>query len=521
MSRFSKMAGYLGKAWMSVRVFGRDERGGMAPFMVLGIAGVMVAGAYAFDATRMTTGAAQLKRATDAAAMAVAVDGMGDPDMSAPRLNALAEEYVRANLGMDSVVSSQLGDIRVEVGRKEPGRTYKVLAELQPVSVLLGAGSGPVEVHSTAYAENPKTEVAIILPSEGDFTISAAERTALAEIASDFVDDLFGGSSADTRANLRVAVVPHGDGVNVTPQGQNRISRLRQWVPPNIVSRPVDFLDRTFPWNSSTPRVTNHAAPLMPDTRTDRLCLTDRRQTESRYWWRGSAAQAFTVNYRLDQTNEWQYQYRIHVYSNNNSDFFQYIVDDLACPRARFLPLDESRTKIKESIWANAEHPSFNQRYSPGLIWAGRALSPDMRGAAGWGDPVYPLDFETDNSDNRKYIVMFAKLIGDWFLDPYGTTGSGQNTRRAFEGLCREYVDVGIKTYFLGLSTVEPDHHMMSAFGQVVAPGMKICTDGDKRYSYVMGSVFNAGSVRTDFRNRLKAIAEEIQKSSSGVRLIE
>ena len=87
------------------------QRGSVAPFMVLALGGALLATAYSIETSRMSNGAAQLKRATDAAALAVTMAYASDQNTD---VQALAERYVQANLGLDNEYLSHELNVAVE-----------------------------------------------------------------------------------------------------------------------------------------------------------------------------------------------------------------------------------------------------------------------------------------------------------------------------------------------------------------------------------------------------------------------
>lgn len=513
-----------------LKAYWQDQHGGIAPFVALGLAGVMFAGAYVVDATRMTTSAAQLKRATDAAAMAVAMDSMEQSGQSAQQLNQLAEQYVRSNLGMDSRLNSQIEDIQVATGRSGIGWTYRVSLQLNPVSPLLGAVSEPIHVHSTAYAEMPKTEIALVLPGPEGNNFRSNSR-ALAEIINEFVDEMFVGAVADTKPNLRIGVVPYGVGVNVS-LGQKRratplrVERLRKWVstrylkspPANVFTPNPEVI--YFDWRDTTPRVDGFDHPLIPDNRVNKLCITDEREVPNRFYWRDSAIEAFRLNNPVIFHSPENPYIRMNRIGEPH-----YLLNTKNCPEAIVLPLEESREKIKKAVMDNTDYQIGNVNYGSGLVWAGRVLSPDMRGDAGWGDDVYPLDFE----ESKKYIIMLAVDAGYGSDDVQKAAGSPYTESNAisrFSALCQEYTENNIETNLIVFYEGSSDQREEEAredtpFYQTIGNPMKLCTNGDERISYVNGSSFSSDKVREILRQKLKNIADDILKTSNQVRLID
>lgn len=146
----------------------REQHGGVAPFMVLAIGGALLATAYAVDLSRMTNNAGQVKRATDAAAIAIGNQQLMDSRTTAAELKKIAWGYVQNNLGMDSDLFEQLEYDSLTVSSAGGGDapvTLRMEVSLHAQAFLIGGERRQQQVHSTVEVVSRPTEVALILPT--------------------------------------------------------------------------------------------------------------------------------------------------------------------------------------------------------------------------------------------------------------------------------------------------------------------------------------------------------------------
>jgi Flp pilus assembly protein TadG len=123
----------LSKIRRSVAQFYRQEQGAGTAFLVLGTMALLVSGAFVVDTLNSTGDAAQIKRATDAAAWAignqVVVSHTENQTFGEQDMTELAYMYIAHNLGMNTKLSSQITRENITVTRGEgegASQTYTV-----------------------------------------------------------------------------------------------------------------------------------------------------------------------------------------------------------------------------------------------------------------------------------------------------------------------------------------------------------------------------------------------------------
>jgi len=140
----------------------------------------------------MVNTAGQVKRATDAAALAIGQIQLRNDNSDETDLTAIAKGYVLMNLGMDSDLQNQVSDNFVKAirGESDGATTYTVTVTLNANSDLLEAQSETLVISSTVEVVTIPTEVALMLPntlSEDD-----SELSALRTLGKSFARELLG-----------------------------------------------------------------------------------------------------------------------------------------------------------------------------------------------------------------------------------------------------------------------------------------------------------------------------------------
>ncbi|WP_207388740.1 hypothetical protein [Stutzerimonas kirkiae] len=512
--------------------FMRKQDGGIAPFMVLALGGALLSTAYSLETSRMTNDAAQVKRATDVAAMAVGKAHLMDGERSLEALAPLAYNYVKNNLGMDSSLAERIAQDNVSLSREtdEEGHTrYTVMASFQAEAPMLGAASEEIQVSSTSEVVAKSTEIAIVLPNsltEGD-----AELAALRRLFKGFANRLLEGDESDER-RIWISLIPFSQTVNVYDTEDP--NRIRRWATSTAI-RPVELttLFRTGIRDLSDRR--------MPDPMTERLCLNRGLRLGENYFWDQPPAGQFTrVYYRHDLPENHPSEPSIS-WTGPNPTFGQasgtndirYIIGDVGCPRAPLLPLTNDLEKIEERL--DEMRTGFNTNYAIAMGWAAHALSPNMRGSNGWGDSELPLDFATeDNTDNVKIMVMLANTTGNWFdTDAYNSaqvgsaidgqsTGTGQGdteaASRRFQSLCNSFQQRKLKFHFIGVRPGDPSEFGRVLFDSVAGTPLRICAQGTGSMTFANATSFREGEDQID--SLLTDITDKI-KHEYYVRLVE
>lgn len=509
-----------------LRHFARQQQGAVAPFAILVLGGALMATAYVIDQSRALENTAQLKRATDAAAMAVGNQRLLDDRLSQQQMQQLATSMVRTNLGTDLALRERVAANYIKVTQQRDGEgviRISVAAAYDAESALLQADTQRMEVSSSVEVVNRPVEVAIVVPntnSENDRDIAALRR-----MVREFAEQVIG-----TRADGRtwIALVPYSQSVNIYSAEDS--GRLRRWAAPGALT-PVELrsLFRTGYSGLADGRI--------PDRRANLLCMYRGLGLGQNYYWDQAPSGQFKIHYRHDLPENGSPGAPPISWTGPNPDFGQasgvndtrWMVADKGCPGAALLPLTRDLTRIERRI--DEFSTRFNTNYAIAMGWAAASLSPQMRGSAGWGDARLPLDFNADRQgDNTKIIVMLANTSGNWFdtdsynaevgqaLDGQSSTVSANDVAgQRFIRLCNSFLARGLKFHFLGVRPGDPQDFGRMLFDKVAGPGMRLCTrDG----SMTFANAENFGDGEAQIRSLLREIANRIRHERF-VRLID
>ncbi|WP_174871934.1 pilus assembly protein TadG-related protein [Pectobacterium polaris] len=512
--------------------FIQQEKGAGTGFYALGAMALLVTAAFIVDTSTATGDATQIKRATDAAALAVAHQAtINGEEYSQEETNKLAYDYVKNNLGMNNALSEKLvvGDVAVTEGRNsETRKTYTVTVAFETKPSLLNLGARTQEVYSTAEVINRPTEIAFVMPVTGD--MSDADIRSLKSVSRSFVERML--SSADgKRDNLWLSLVPYSQSVSV--YDAEDANRIRRWASPGALNPPE--LRSLF----ASGVVSSMADRRFPDRRANLLCMYRGLGREENFFWDEPPVGQFQIYYRHDLPQNGSpgappisWRGPNPDFDDNNAVDTRWIVADKGCPNAALMPLTNEENRLNQRIEQFSAR--FNVNYAIAMSWAGAALSPNMRGSDGWGDSTLPLDFNLDgNGDGQKVIVMMANTVGDWFdTDSYnfnrnafsGQTGSDPARTFAaqrFRDLCSSFRARNIKFYFVGIRPGDPEDFGRNLFDAEATPGLLVCTEGEKRMSFIDGAGFGAEGVEDQLIRRLDRIAGQIETEGGYVRLVE
>ncbi|ASY82217.1 hypothetical protein BJK05_20435 [Pectobacterium polaris] len=512
--------------------FIQQEKGAGTGFYALGAMALLVTAAFIVDTSTATGDATQIKRATDAAALAVAHQAtINGEEYSQEETNKLAYDYVKNNLGMNNTLSEKLvvGDVAVTEGRNSKTRkTYTVTVAFETKPSLLNLGARTQEVYSTAEVINRPTEIAFVMPVTGD--MSEGDIRSLKSVSRSFVERML--SSADgKRENLWLSLVPYSQSVNV--YDAEDANRIRRWSAPGALNPPE--LRSLF----ASGVVSSMADRRFPDRRANLLCMYRGLGREENFFWDEPPVAQFQIYYRHDLPQNGSPGAPPISWRGPNPDFddndavdTRWIVADKGCPNAALMPLTNEESKLNQRIEQFSAR--FNTNYAIAMSWAGAALSPAMRGSDGWGDATLPLDFNLDgNGDGQKVIVMMANTVGNWFdTDSYnfnrnafsgqtGTDPARTFAAQRFRDLCSSFRARNIKFYFVGIRPGDPEDFGRNLFDAEATPGLLVCTEGEKRMSFIDGAGFGAEGVEDQLIRRLDRIAGQIETEGGYVRLVE
>lgn len=500
------------------------QRGAALPLMLVLIGAGLAVAAYAIDGARLKSNAAQLKRGTDAAALAVAQEGSRNPGAN---LQVIAEDYVTANLGMDQTLARQRVEVSVEPMTLGEEKGYRVRATYREPGALMDLAV-PVAVKSAAIARHSPLEVSLMLPV--DLAVSAEEMPTMRALSRDFIDRLFdnvnGDASYTPDKNVWISLVPYSQAVSVYDAADP--DRVRRWARP----RALNPIELTTLFN--TGKINSLADNRAPDRRARLLCMYRGLGAGENYHWDQQPVGQFGVYYRHDLPENGSPGATPISWVGPNPMFGEafgvndtrWMVADRGCPNAALLPLTDQRQRVIERL--DQLTPRFNVNYAIALGWAGMALAPAMRGSGGWGDSRLPLDFDGDGEQpNVKAIVMLAKISGNWMdTDSYnhelnkGPNDNGRDfSRQRFLDLCRDYKERKIRFHLIGVRAGTDEDNSASDFSNQALPGLTLCSSDRGSVRFVDATDMRA--VRGTIAEHLVRVADTLKREASFVRLVE
>ncbi|QCR10253.1 pilus assembly protein [Brenneria rubrifaciens] len=525
--------------------FLRQERGAGTAFYVLSTMALLVSAAFIVDTSTSTGDATQIKRATDAAALAVGhqvvISGNENKAYDPEQMRELAFDYVKANLGLNSKLAEKLTFDKVSLseGRSDNDYpTYTVTASFTTAPALLQLGESEQEVYSTVEVLNRSTEVALILPNTAKEDRS--NLAALRRIGNEFAENLIGA-----RENIWLALVPHSQAVSV--YDAEHTNRVRQWAESGALN-PVELTSLFQSGYGSL------ADRRMPDRRYDLLCMYRGLNRGDNYFWDEAPTGQFRIYYRYDVNVSNAFERYSISWIGPNPNFGQAngvndtrsLVVDMGCPYAPLLPLTNDLDKIAARL--DEMRTGFNVNYAIAIGWAAMALAPNFRGSEGWDlDDDLPKDFDEGNGERTKAIVMLVNSSDMlWFdSDSYnayvgktidgcsaGTTTANdgctdeQLITERFANLCASFRERNIRFFMVATGNDEAENESndetiasASAFREVADAGLGGCAEKSTDLTYYNGADFVASESK--IRNRLSEINDELHQKSGFVRLIE
>ncbi|QTF09885.1 pilus assembly protein [Brenneria izadpanahii] len=528
-----------------LRRFMRQERGAGAAFYVLSAMALLVSAAFIVDTSTSTGDATQIKRATDAAALAVGhqavISNNENKDYDPEQMTQLAFDYVKANLGLNSALAENMTLDKVSVREGRSGNdypTYTVTASFTTAPELLQLGDSEQEVYSTVEVRNHSMEVALILPNT--LKEDSANLAALRRIGNEFAENLIGD-----RENIWLALVPHSQAVSV--YDAEHTNRVRQWAS----SAGLNPVELTSLFQSGYGSLADRR---IPDRRYNLLCMYRGLNRGENYFWDEAPSGQFRIYYRYDVNVSNAYENYSISWIGPNPDFGQAtgvndtrtLVVDMGCPYAPLLPLTNDLDKIADRL--DEMRTGFNVNYAIAMGWAAMALAPAFRGASGWDlDDELPKDFDEGNDERTKAIVMLVNSTDMlWFdSDSYnayvgetidgcrsdttendGCTSEQLITER-FANLCASFRERNLHFFLVVTGNDEAENEdenggtiaSASAFRRVADAGLAGCAEKSADLTYYNGADFVASESK--IRNRLSEITDELHQKSGFVRLIE
>ncbi|MCL2893172.1 TadE/TadG family type IV pilus assembly protein [Brenneria tiliae] len=507
----SNTAGRGRRLMGALGVFLRQERGAGTAFYVLGTMALLVTAAFIVDSSVTTGDAAQIKRATDAAALAVGHQAVAsnerNQDFDQEQINALAYEYVRANLGINDKLAQEFSPDKVSVSAGRSGDnypTYTVTATFATDPELLDLNGREQQIHSTVEVRTASLEVALAMPNAYTASNGAGNLAALRNFGRYLADLLIEESD-----NVWLALVPYAGSVSV--YDERRPALIRQWASSEGINPPgLAVVEPSISSNIL-------ADGRIPDRRANLLCLYRGMDVGENYFWEQAPTGRFMVSFQLRA--EVDNPYSVLVGSNRPvNSYIQYsrgqVIDQgdrmrtsPDCPVAPLLPLSNDIEAIQSRLDEMRLPGSSSNSFDLALGWSAMALAPAFRGSEGWDlDDDLPKDFSEDGVRRTKAIVM---LINGSFTS-FGSTSAEVTPR--LNALCSSFRRRDLKVYLIVVNPSE-------AFNLVAKPGLETCSENSSDQTYLTDVDFAGGE--SDIQERLEEIADELFQQSSLVRLIE
>jgi len=528
----------LSKLRRSITQFCRQEKGAGTAFLVFGTMALLVSGALVVDTLNATGDAAQIKRATDAAAWAignqVVVSHSENQSFNEQDMTELAYMYIAHNLGMNTQLSSQITRENISVTRGEDDgaiQTYTVSVSFNTAPELLKINSIRQDIFSEVEVRTASLEVALAIPntlSEGGPNMAALRR----------MGNSFAQALVSSNENAWLSLVPYSQSVNVyDPDNANRI---REWSSPGALN-PVE-LTTLFQTGYG-----NLADRRLPDRRYNRLCLFRGLDRGDNYFWDEAPGGQFGIHYRADLPVNSSINYNVSWIGPNpmfgqagGTNDTRFLIVDHGCPVAPLLPLSNDLNKISERLGEMTA--GFNVNFAIAMGWAATTLAPEFRGEQGWGLPdSLPKDFSEGNSDRVKAIVLLVNSTDMRWFDSDGynayngqaidgcqgsTDGCNDETliTQRFAELCDSFRARDLRFFLIatGSDDAEDENGQVpsaSAFRRIAGTGLNKCAVKGSDLSYFNGANFVESENK--MTERLASIVEELQQQSSFVRLIK
>jgi len=522
MQWFTSLAAVYGRCCRTKKNRSRnsvDRRGAAAVTALLLLAGSMAVVSYVVVSSRMTADAAQLKHATDAAAMATSRAYARD---SSTDVQEMAERYVQANLGFDNEQLNNQLVVSVEPYTYDDYDGFRVSAKFTAEASILGGDDQEVTVSSAAVAVYNPVELAVVLPNTSSST--SGELTALKQIvmylAEEFIED---------KEDRWMSLVPFSETVNIWDD--DHPNRMREWAATDALK--PDGLYMLFRKNNYG--IASLASRKMPNNQTERIgayrglfveeCYNWTEAPQGSFYYRYTGTSAPTVNYP-GQPYITYYGPPVTSCSKFGNNDLRIIVADPGIPTAPVLPLTNDLDEIEARL--DMMEPGDFENHIIGLGWGAKTLAPAFRGSTGWGDEDHPLDFSSDTESNIKAIIMLAKPANDHCdsdyynfypcNNPYGAMELDEVSQERTQYLCTDLKDHDIKFYFIGVG--EKSAGSRTIFEKYILPELQDkCASSPGDATFLDSSSFAAGL--GDIEERLDEIIGELEAASSYARLVE
>lgn len=402
----------------------RDERGVAAPLfglMAFSMAALALAGV---DMMRFQIIHSRVVAALDAAVLA------GGRRLASPDWRDDARAFFWNNMQRD-YLGGTVGELQITTGgTPQTGQTVSLSVDVAMPLLVAGfidMASWDFTVDNQAIRRT-RSEMEVVLAMDNTGSMSRDNKLQDMKTAAKRLVDILVGEDGDSTAGLYMGTVPFDTTV--------RTPGHHAWmdIPPNLVITrpwgPYNLLYvrdyRASDWGGCTEEVGGlgswplDAAP--PSVRKLTIHTTQHRDV---------------CLYRWGNTCVWQE--RLPVY------------DEGACITTPVNFLDGSRSRTKAAI--DAMQANGSTAVAMGMLWGWRMLSPDWRGAGGWGHPTLP-------QNRANYLTKAVVLLTDGENDVrsgnptgLGRTPTVSQLNSALATACRNAKAAGITVYSITFGT--------------------------------------------------------------------
>jgi Flp pilus assembly protein TadG len=194
--------------------FRRDRRGNVAVTFALAAIPLLGATGAAVDYGRASVAKSRMADALDSALIAVGSKSA----MSDDAAKAMITDWVNTQLKDQTI-----GSWKIASFSQDGGKIDVTVSGTVPTTVasILGISSLPIAVASQAVRSINKLEVALVLDTTASMNQPATKMSSLKQAATDLVTKI----TADPKADVKIAVIPYGQYVNI-----GVANRKQPWV---------------------------------------------------------------------------------------------------------------------------------------------------------------------------------------------------------------------------------------------------------------------------------------------------
>lgn len=382
---------------MLLKRFWSSRTGNFAMMFGVAIIPVVLGAGVAVDYSRMLRAKGHLQAMADAAALSLASSRIDDQGT----LEKDAGDFVQANFD-DSIMSS------VEVTLvKHEGDSYEVkVAGHMPTTFMSIANISRLDVATSAVAIRGVTgsvEVALVLDNTWSMSDTDGSGTKKIEALKSSAKKLVQTLHADEDAQVRIAVVPYADYVNV-----GTANRYQSWV-----SVPADYSTST-PKTCTTSTTKSTCTAWAPKTTCTRTvdgveetyscgggCTASTTETVPEY---ETCSGGYTTNYTWYGCVGSRTSGTLRLSDDQPSVAYPgYLATSQRCP-SPVISLTDQENSVLNSIEAMVPNVGGYKPYTyipAGLVWGLNMLSPSVPFTDGKA-------YDPDNKNPRKVVVLMT-----------------------------------------------------------------------------------------------------------------